>query len=78
MQVGEKQIEPELLSAFQFFFAVISFCLFYTSLMASYFVVRRQFFFKCACVVGARGVDLITSFFDFFCFLRYNFTPMLY
>ena len=44
--MGEKQIEPEFLSFFQFFVALISFGLFYISLMALYCVVRRQFFFS--------------------------------
>ena len=48
MQVGEKQKEPEFISACQFFFALISFGLFYISLMALYCDARRQFILKCA------------------------------
>ena len=42
--MAEKQIEPELLSVFQIFFALINFGLFYIRLMALFSVDRRQFF----------------------------------
>ena len=71
MQVGEKQQEPEFLSAFQTFFAVISFGLFYFSLMAIYCVVRRQFFFQmCVCGWRVRGTlknFIFLNFIFFFC-----------
>ena len=59
---GKKQKEPEFLSAFHFFFAVISFGLFYISLMALYCVVRQPFFFFQMCVCGWRARGTVNNF----------------